>query len=1025
MKKRIAVLCAIVAATMLCGTVTACSTSTDEHSQSYISAALQSDNVSQNYKVGDIAEFAAENVVIDGETVTLSPVAVVYPDGVAHKYNGQWTIDLAGIYTVRYSGEKGGEIVVAEKSFSVIDSIYSVGKNSVTEYGKIPDDYYQSHISQVDENGSLKDKEGLIVRLSSGEKFRYNRVLNLKNSTTALPLISLYCLPERQERYIDNGEVKTRNLPDASRMHIRFTDVYDESNYMEMFLTSLDEATGMAHTSAVQVGVNGSLSHRSHWAPGAFTRFCMGGRNNNILNVVYDSTSQGLSVLPAVYIDGPLPTFGDLETFPSGWDGFTTGECYLTIDAVGVEANALNFIVYDICGYTLEQQFDSDDIPPELNVNTLGYDEDDLPTARVGQPYRIFPATVNGGSAARMEVWSDYDSFNPVRVPIANGAFVPKTPGRYTIVYSSVDASGNESKKLLNISATGGAAMTFALTGQKAGGVTGRQLKLYDGLTAYDQRGKLTVEITAVNKSTGLPTEVRDGCIVPLDAGNYEITVTCADYVTTAKKSYIVEISPSAAPMLADEPVLPEYVIKNAPYIFPVQNGYIFSSGRAKIADAKLVVYADDDASGTEAGESYTVKASEKLRLVYTLTDPDTNEKAEKTYEIPVIDTNYDGTLDITKYFMPLTGSFETTSETDGFSVKVSEFESGKAELKFINAVQIKNFVLGVCSLKDMSLLSDFTIKLTDVYDENNSIGISFSAMGATDTAVRIVGSSQTVTLPTNFMAGDSGRYLVYYDKTSNAVRLRYASSDTTVRLRAGTRLDGQPFTGFIRDTAKLSFEFNGRSGAPSVRIDSINNQPLGGLEEDLVLPQILMDDDGGAKKTGTVAQVVKATAADVLDPYVRLSVRVTDPDDNVVTSLDGVLLDDIYPDRDYDILLDKEGAYRVRYTVSDNWRTGNYTYVINSERNVLPEISIGEYSSTVKVGAEVKLPNVRVIGDAQLSAYMLAPDATEYVELTDGNGNAYTAFTANKAGIYTIIYSARDEAGNFVTRTVRIKAED
>lgn len=1018
------VLLALVLVLALSLTVTACAVTSQMENSPVESAVSQSVNVSRSfYRVGDLVTLGEKQASVGGAQITLAPTYVVYPNGAAHIYSGAFTVSEAGEYTVRFSGNADGKTVTAEETFCVCDKLYNVGASSSATFGTIPTAYYESHLAENDANESLKNREGLIVRLAAGDTFRYNRVLDLSQSSTALPVLRMYCLPERQESYSDGVTQKMQNLPDAARIRIRLTDAHDEGNYAEMYLTACSAASECDHLSAVQVGFNGNLSHRTHWAPGALTDFNVASRNNRIFSLTFDSEQLLLSCKPAVRIDGPLPALSDADTFSEPWQGFTTGECYLTIEGIGIEANALNLMIFDIMGVRLDSEIDSGEVAPAISVDTLGYDADRLPNAKVGEPYPLFASSVRGGSAAKVEVYYDYDGATPSRVQVKDNAFVPQRVGKYSIVYTAKNTVGTTAEKVLHVTADDGATLSFALDGQKLGGVAGRKLQLFDAITVCDARGKESVEITVTNFTTGKDMAVVENAILPLDAGEYTVTVTCRDYCIEKSITYTVTVSASDAPQIYGDARLPKYLIANATYTVPELYGYAFSSGRAKTVTASVSAYEDGSATAKSVAGEYTVKAESSVRFVYTVTDTASGKTASKAYTVPVVDVGYGDILDGGKYFVSAEGIVYATGAESGVQLTVGARVNGCAESEFINAVQVKNFALTLRTLENISNAAIMRVRLIDTTDETNGIDIAFYD-GGSATYIRVNESEQEYTCPVNIMR-TSGQILIAYNADSKMLTLTDGASRNAVALRVAQGLDGKPFGGFSENAAYLSVRFEGMTGAqdalPRVCVESINNQMFGGLEEDLTQPQVLSDDQSGAHRMGSTVTLTRAQAFDVLDPNVHIVLYVTDPNNNAVTAMDGTVLNGVAPDKEYTFILSEAGDYRVRYAISDNWLSSNYSYTVQSEHNVLPTLTVTGGDKTGETGKTVKLGTVSASDGATVQAWMLCPRSTGYVSLTDANGKMFTGFVPQTAGVYEVVFAVCDESGNYVTQSYTV----
>ena len=147
---------------------------------------------------------------------------------------------------------------------------------------------------------------------------------------------------------------------------------------------------------------------------------------------------------------------------------------------------------------------------------------------------------------------------------------------------------------------------------------------------------------------------------------------------------------------------------------------------------------------------------------------------------------------------------------------------------------------------------------------------------------------------------------------------------------------------------------------------------------------------------------------------------KVTDPDKEVVRSVDGILLDETASyERDYQIKLDKYGDYLIYYyAVDSNENEAVYSYVITVTDTTPPVVTIINPQTEGNVNKEINIASIRISDNSSKTF-------TIYVCVKVPNGKIYSlvnvdekmvvskSFTPQTTGKYTIYYYVEDESGN------------
>ena len=978
--------------------------------------------------------------------VDARPSYVLFPSGSAISASGTLTLSEIGLYTVYYSAAVEGQTVTASDVFTVNETLYSVGSLSSVSYGKMPASAIEIVPTEMREQApfntfdALAEREGIILGLANGETFRYNRMIDVSDNTAADNLVSMFPMPE------------TYGYADADRITLRFTDAYNENNYVEIYIAWRDEYWQWSMV-AVYAAPNGQTPASYETSSGTIWKGIggWGGRYINsswawnfsgvsdmsqaITNIRWDYAEQNIYASPSVEGDSDsVAKLTDYSYFEQLFEGFTTGEAFLSITASNYRANALNLMIYEIDGHDLSASGFESTARPVLSVDTEGYETDALPRAAVGVPYKIFTASAvhayDGEVPVEAQVWYNYHSDRSTIVESSGGSFIPSRPGSYSIVYTATDRAGHSVTQVLDIAADTQGEMTFDIIGAASQGEAGTNVKLFDRIDPVGARGRVTyaAEVTFAQTGEIYDVDAENDTFFPMRSGAYTVRVVCSDYVSDVAKEFTVTVVSGSTPFIVDEPIIPQYFIRGAAYSLPDLSGYVFSDGEPteKVADLAVLGDGITPISPNTDGK-YAIGAYGSVTLRYAVTDGSrVSEPLE--YVIPVIDTGYGGSsLQLDKYFYPLTGensflaSLKETTEivfrTDADHAAASD---GRAEMQFINSVQARSFEFRFATLAGSTSMEAISIRLTDRQDAGNAIELVFTAEGSR-TMVRVNGGTPYF-LATSFNNPANAYYTVRYSSATK--RIVFLSGDSTQNIEVPLALDGSAFEGFSGDMIYFSFAFEGVFGPAAVRVMRLNNQTFNNLESDIIAPEYMIENMRGERELGSTFTLPAASAADVLDPNVTLTLAVTCGGE-YVRSQDGVLLDGTNdPYRSYSFVLDSTETYTIRYSASDSNRTATaMQYTVSVRDFTRATITLPEgYATSAHVGDTVTAANPSLSEQGDLVVYLGLPNGT--ITRFAASGGQYR-FTAAEEGIYTVFYTMIDARGNFITESYRIAVSE
>ena len=997
--------------------------------QSYIvssaSAVLEGAETLQNeYQVGTLLTIPEGTIKIDGQEL-IAETFVTLPDGNVSSQRSM-LLKQSGLYLVEYKAEYNGERFSVQKQFTVLEPSYSVaGETSTLAYGA-----YERYPAV----------DGLCVDLAQGDTFSYNKIIDLTGRTKADPLLRLNITPLQA------------GIGDAQMISFTFTDVYNKNNYVsvQVKMDTQQDYYGLG-TYAPRVYV---MAKANDQAPTGLQKNSKGSyeykgekytiqSNNNFGALISGVCFAGQNALSATeiitYEDGGkefgiafdyeekavylyraegnisflIADLDDENVFGEKniWEGFTTGEAFLSISADRYVSEKFSFVLRDINGDNLQNGVSDFDYTTKLTVNDGGIE---YPEAVVGKSYPVYDATAyhvaQGELPVQTCVYFAYETEACFELPIKDGKFTPVAEGIYTVEYAAVDKFGERTVKLVKIWAKAtSAGLTVSL-----GNIPGNSYSVGELVpvamptyhSSYASFG-LQKEILAKEKS-GLATyKIEDGFTFrPLYAGTYEICYVCEDFVERVEEKYEIEVKANGAPIITEKIYAPSYVIKNTKYCFENVFGYLFENGKPVKAQAVLSVQEFAEKNGSISAnvpvtDYYTVGDCKYIRLQYSI-----EGTSVLSDYISVVDAGFGDKLDMAKYFIATQGEFgvEKASGSLTFSTNPEKAENGRVQFDFINRVLSNEFGLDFSNAqteKGGKEYEKFDIILTDYYDETLSLKFSYA--------------------PTedgfDFYLNDVYKASVADSTTFSLV---YENAGAVIKPQKGTSvnvyedLNGEKFHGFSSGYIRVSFAFTGVKGESSLKIKKIGNQAFDGTTVDYMKPMMHILGEKQSYKVGDIAVIPNIYCVDMLDPYVDLSFTVKTPNGAIAQSTEGVLLENVTQlDKEYAISIEQYGIYYIEYTAMDTTgRTNSLTYSLSVPDVTPPTVILTDKTLKAKKGSVVKIATAEIVDnssqgeDLKVFIALNSPDGL-MTELSD------TTFKAQKKGKYTVYYHVTDESGN------------
>lgn len=944
--------------------------------------------IAAEYELGDSFVMPEGKVSYKGQEKTPDSKYVVFPSG---KAIASETVVLSetGKYEVVFQANFDGVAVTAEKSFVVKKALLQVNSD----------------------NSSAELVDGKIqVSLAPDDVFTYNAVLDLSAATKEVPLLEMEMNPS------------TIGTADATRVKIRLTDLYNEENYVTISLNHFIDTWASGHiymtaggADQPQAGIENAgnpdgakLYINDSFGYGAAVNFPMSGLPKSpadtVLSLYMDYAEKTLYADREAYsglkqkivdLDDPL-VFGD-----SLWAGFTTGEVRMTIYATNYQSATCNFTISTINGNS--EFVDSGDVDaPILSVNT-GYEPDNLPTALVGKPYPIFEAVAidgyDGKLPATLSVFYKYYSEKPVEVAVNDGCFIPTKEGVYVIEYMAEDLSGNVGTKCVSVNALQGEGLQVTLQDMAAGTYTGTAVNVFSAIDYTDASGNVNYSVKAKHLATSEEVEIAPETLsfIPMIEGDWEISVTVKDYISTVVKTFTLKAEHTAQPQVYDSVGVPEYFVQGAAYQLPVLSGYDFSSGKGVLTAMDVFITESGSQEKKVENGAYIPENPGSVTVTYRLTVD--GNICEKSYDATVVDVGYTGNLDLSKYFVASTQ--EAVAQADNASITYEIDKDTKFD--FVNFVQVKNFTFSF-QVGEKNAYNKVNVYLTDIVS-GKQVKVSYNRTA--DGAAVSVNDGVETKLSSSFDGINKNFSLEFLGDT------HMVSPETGIEIEVKKFLDGSAFTGFSDSVARFTVEVEQVSGASQLIMKNLNAQTLNNATVDRFAPQLMVETMSGDRGQADKVTLPGAFAYDVLNPVTVLTLEVTAPNGAFVTDDNGVVLDGTQDvTKDYTFTTAELGDYVIRYVIKDGkGKTDNYVYAITAKDVTSPTITLRDQKTSAEKGETVSIAGTQVTDNltknCTVVAYVFNPEGAN-IKVTGGT------FVASMSGVYTVRYMAFDEDGNY-----------
>ena len=989
---------------------------------------VQEESLKEYYNVGDTLS------IPDGKFGSVKATALLTSPNGEIKKSVRHTFESAGIYYLQYEAEINGKVLKSEKQeIKVYDNLL------VTSTANARAEYQKDRVL-VDENGNETTVSGISVSLTSSAVFTYNKVVNLSGKTVNDCIFEYNVVASKKTKHADTQ--KEIYIADFYKVTVRFTDLYDSTNYVDFvvqlgndgtvekdYVADIMNYSRAGHSGEKTKGYSYGYLFSEPSQYGTYAPVSFLNRHFNPMPIYFDYAER--KVFGAWMIGEEREMVVDLDDkvcFENTWNGFTTGECLVSVFAEDFNTSEGEIFIRSIVGESGDDFADNivyDNRAPIVSVDYGGYNLENLPFAIKGEKYPIYDATamdiLGNVRAISKDVYYNYYSNVREKVEIRDNCFIPHKTGAYTIVYTAIDYFGNKGYAYVDVSCYENQSAPIQIELQNIVGEasTGEQIKLASA-TISGASGNSVLNVSVEKNGVFYAIDAEKLIFQAMEAGEYTVRYTASDYTTRRyEKSYILTITNSNAPVFTEDPIFPKYYIAGYEQTVPELKAIDFSNNGTSIV-SEIWVKEGDDAPRKIIGNLLTPEVKDKkvynLEVIYKAIG--VNGVNSVSYSLPCYSiylNGQQGKIDKSSLFVTdeeISTAFEKVSADSSYYATYTTKKD--AEMTYINTLPAHNLSLEFNIFKAGSGFEKLNIWLTDSINEKQQIKLTYVKNG-TDSVYFVLNDDKQLYVDAYSFFKQDTRLVFEFD---NYYGIAYTAGRSAA-IQVTKDINGHIFNGFESNKVYLRVEFEGVQSVAKIAIRKVCNQTIGDSTRDNA--ESILTINGEYQKYyahGEKLELLPVVVNDMIMPYINCTFDVTSPTGEYVTATDGTLLKGIPIGKIFTIELSKYGVYTLHYDLDDNSSITEYLFNV-----------IDQTAPVVKVNNE---PNAEYnVGDTfkiNFSASDEAKDITMFVSIningrwtTVSNGDTIK-FT--QAGMYKIHYIAYDEQGNeaLVSYSIRVR---
>ena len=1037
---------------------------------------------SDEYNLNSEVDFPSEiKVDYEGKTYTASNGIVFYPSGKA-VYTSWLRLEQLGDYSVRYYFEDdNGNKCIAEKSFIVTNKLYSVSTTNGSVVAVSKEQQENADFLGNDVDVTFHKEDALIVRLAEGDTFNFTKSIDL-SQVGEDGLCDLITLDYRNVNFVPNELYNPNDQTNswkklkvqsniATYCIIRLSDSYDLGNYVELYcrLACPDNNSVDINSSAVGNG------QKSNYYP-SFSVCAVGQVRTAITpaiskeyatyyNIMLDGTKYGLyynnqtggrtfSGLPMVDNHTPFTWKYDYKTNmvyvkqgnqsvlvgalsssevygTNTFPGFSSGKVKLSVfmsdyasgDKGRIDINSIGG--YD--GKELVENFGKlgfvDDVAlPVINLDVTDTDERGI-YVPLGSDYVLpIPNVISNEAivSSTVNVYANYGTPAQLDVAVVDGKIKIDKDRQYTAVYTVKNAAGCVGYKTLVINPVQiNKPITLNTSYETLSSVqAGSRVALPEfNLSTINNQNALNLSIKAVHNNETIDVDLNEMSFIPRYSGEYTIIYDCSDNVyDSVVYEYTIYSQASNLVSFVGKFNLPRYFMKNAEYSLEAVPCYSYDKATPTPIEFSAFVSYDNGQTFLPIEDYRCVKITGSNTAIIKYTCQKGNSSDQIISEpITIVDVGYGGRLAVRDYFVHDGFEAKSYSESKKTAVQYDLIAPNtNGTLKFVNAIDFSSLEFGFKIPADRAYYEGVDVILTDYYDENVSYTISFVDK---DGVCYVAIDGQKALASDLAFESNSALKLIEYDVLTKILKVN------------GVEFNVDLSSLFTSTLCYVDVKVVNAYGDASIIIDKINGQTLRNnkYNDSNNGPIISIKDFSGEYKLGTVITILPPCVTDVYSTVLYKDVTIeVKKDDKIISSLDGIKLDNVNAMRPYQIRLDSYGTYYVTIKAVDG------AGMLSDPVKTVSVVDMIAPTVNLKVKSNVTINK----GETFTLKYSVSDDITPgkdiavTIFLRDIKADAFYTYNTNsirfnRVGKYQVFIYAKDQAGNFAYKMVNVTVEE
>ncbi len=389
-----------------------------------------------------------------------------------------------------------------------------------------------------------------------------------------------------------------------------------------------------------------------------------------------------------------------------GFAGFTKGEAELSVEFSQLNSSTANILVLNVDGQSTDKVYHEDKVGPEITVDFESNPESNLPVGIAGKNYPYFSATaldaIDGKVPVEAKVYYVQNGQSTLHRNLTATGFIPMRAGRYDIVYTACDYSGNTTERVVSVtvkldSEVDDIAYDFGAIDDEI--KIGTTYAIPQG-TSSGGSGLRSVSYKVYLGNEEI--EVYDGKYFDVEiAGVYSIKATVVDYLKQP-----VTFTHNLTVVASDEPVIktltmPKGLVKGVEFEFPAFTAKDYSSGVGVQIPVKWIVDGDELTDRKYTPSEVGIITAKAVAIGEA-------GETEKTYKLEVKDS---GVVNSTKFNDGYFDTANLTQETVDSGIKFTA--TGDGSFTYLNNVIAQNALMKF-TITELTQNKKIKIVLTD-----------------------------------------------------------------------------------------------------------------------------------------------------------------------------------------------------------------------------------------------------------------------------------------------------------------------